>query len=257
MLVKDIAICLARRDYSETSQITTLFTREHGKVRGLAKGSRRRKSKFSQGFELLSQGQIVFSPPRSGSGLITLTEWMPQNSHQQLRRSLKSLHRAYYLAELMDLFTEELDPHPRLYDLFCSALTNLSADTAGLDCLTFQFNLLQEVGLAPELSRCARCSTPDRQASAKAFSYTQGGTLCPDCAQTATEKTRINPLGLQLLRRFTSPTADTHSLSVANPKAAAVVAHLDDRSARQAQEMLSYWIHAALNREPKTAHLLR
>jgi len=251
VLVKDVGICLARRDYSETSQISTIFTRDHGKVRGIAKGSRRPRSKFSQGLELLSRGQLVFSSPRTGSGLITLTEWTLQDSYQQLRRSLQRLYRAYYLAKLVDLFTEELDPHQRLYDLFSQALANLSAYDSWGDLLTFQLNLLREVGLSPQLSGCVRCgvsgSAPLVEPSGH-LSFTEGGILCPACAGAITEKSRVMPLGLELLRRITAATGSTESR---------LADHLEDRPARQAQELLSYWIRAALNREPMTAHLLR
>ena len=80
MLVKDIGICLARRDYSETSQIATIFTRDNGKLRGIAKGVRRVKSKFSGGIELLAQGQIIFSLGQGRPGLLNLAEWNAQQS---------------------------------------------------------------------------------------------------------------------------------------------------------------------------------
>ena len=260
MLVKDVGICLARSDYSETSQIATIFSRNHGKVRGIAKGSRRPKSKFGSGIELLSRGQLVFSRPRTGSGLITLTEWTSQQGYQQLRRSLRPLYRAYYLAELVDLFTEPLDPHQRLYDLFAQALTDLSAHESWNDFFTFQVNLLQEVGLSPELFCCVRCRDPGKEPLADysgCLSFTEGGILCAPCAQTVTEKCRIKPLSLQLLRRISVSPATTEPPGPNDAQPSATADHLDDRTARQAQEALSYWIRAALNREPKTAHLLR
>ena len=260
MLVKDVGICLARSDYSETSQIATIFSRDHGKVRGIAKGSRRPKSKFGSGIELLSRGQLVFSRPRTGSGLITLTEWTSQQSYQQLRRSLQPLYRAYYLAELVDLFTEQLDPHQRLYDLFAQVLAALSANESWDDFLTFQVNLLQEVGLGPELSCCVRCGNPPKEPLAGhsgSLSFTEGGVLCPACAQAVTEKCRIKPLAIQLLRRISVSSATAEPLGPKDAHPSATADHLDGRTARQAQEALSYWIRAALNREPKTAHLLR
>ena len=260
MLVKDVGICLARSDYSETSQIATIFTRNHGKVRGIAKGSRRPKSKFGSGIELLSRGQLVFSRPRTGTGLITLTEWTCQQAYQQLRRSLRPLYRAYYLAELVDLFTEQLDSHQRLYDLFAQALDALSADESWDDFLTFQVNLLQEVGLSPELFCCVRCGDPGKEPLARHsgyLSFTEGGILCAACAQAAAEKSRIKPLGLQLLRRISVSPAAAQPPGSKDTQPSATAGHLDDRTAGQAQQVLSYWIRAALNREPKTAHLLR
>ena len=236
MLIKDVGICLARSEYSETSQIATIFGREQGKIRGIAKGARRTKSKFGQGIELLSRGQVVFSQPRSGSGLITLTEWTVQESYQQIRRSLRQLYRGYYLGELVDLFTEELDPHPQLFDLLEKGLADLAANENLGGVLAFQVALLREVGLSPELDRCGRCG----KEPGDYVSFTEGGVLCGACAGAVSEKSRVKPAGLQALRRIISSEA----------------AEPSEQTAGQVQQILSYWIRAALNREPKTLHLL-
>ena len=241
MLVKDVGICLARGEYSETSQIATIFSREHGKVRGIAKGARRSKSKFGGGIELLSRGQVVYSQPRTGAGLITLTEWTIQENYQQLRGSLRQLYRGYYLAELADLFTEELDPHQRLFDLLDGALADLAANENWEGLAAFQVALLREVGLSPELFCCGRCG----KEPGNYISFSEGGLLCGACAGTVDEKSRLGPAGLEALRRITS---SEQSESAGG---------LTDGSAGQVQEILSYWIRAALNREPKTAHLVR
>ncbi|MFQ6036643.1 MAG: DNA repair protein RecO, partial [Sedimentisphaerales bacterium] len=56
MLIKDTAICIRAVDYSETSQIVTFFTRATGKIRAIAKGSKRPKSAFDGPIEILSFG---------------------------------------------------------------------------------------------------------------------------------------------------------------------------------------------------------
>ena len=57
--VTDSAVCLRCWDYSETSQTVSLLTREHGILRGLAKGAKRPKASFSGGFDPLTCGQLV------------------------------------------------------------------------------------------------------------------------------------------------------------------------------------------------------
>ena len=56
MQIKDKAICLRAVNYSETSQVVTLFTRDHGKIAAMAKGSRRAKSSFDGAIEVFSFG---------------------------------------------------------------------------------------------------------------------------------------------------------------------------------------------------------
>ena len=244
MLIKDVGICLARRDYSETSQLATIFTRARGKIRGIAKGSRRSKSKFGSGIELLSQGQVVFSLGRGG-GLLTLAEWTAQQSYRGLRGSLEQLYRAYYLAELVDLFTEELDPHPGLYEFFSQALDELAVGQGWADFLIFQLRLLREVGLIPGLFDCACCGKGLAGEAGKYLSFSEGGMLCGPCGSAVAEKWPITPVGLRILGDLSG------ALDSGRP------ADPSQADARRSQELLDYWIRAALNREPKTAHLLR
>ena len=93
MLTKDRAICLRVVDYSETSQVVTLFGRLLGKIRAIAKGSKRPKSAFEGPIEPLSFGDIMFSG-FSKDTLATLTEFHPQPVRGELRRNLAALQCA-------------------------------------------------------------------------------------------------------------------------------------------------------------------
>ncbi len=115
MPTKDRAVCLRAIDYSETSQIVTLFGRLSGKIRAIAKGSKRAKSAFDGPIEALSFGDIVFSGARK-EGLATLTEFQQQPVPGRLRGHLFTLNSALFAAELLDRLTDEYDPHPDLFD---------------------------------------------------------------------------------------------------------------------------------------------
>src|SRR5205809_5082145 len=103
-LVSDPSLCLRKTEYSETSQILTLFSRAHGLLRVIAKGAKRTTkagaSKFGGGLDLLDVGEAVFThaPERE---LATLTEWTLPDGHLELRRSLRSMYLALYAAELV------------------------------------------------------------------------------------------------------------------------------------------------------------
>src|SRR5690349_24614117 len=116
-LEHDRCICLRKVEYSETSQILTLFARRHGRVRLIAKGAHRRTkagaSKFDGGLDLLDLGDAVFSL-RLEKDLATLTEWSLRDGHLELRGDLRSLYLAQYAAEMSGLLIEEHDPHPQL-----------------------------------------------------------------------------------------------------------------------------------------------
>ncbi|MFQ5491439.1 MAG: DNA repair protein RecO [Phycisphaerae bacterium] len=85
--IRDQGIVLRRLDFSESSQVLVLLTRDHGKVRVIAKGIKRStKTRFGTAIDLLDVGQVVLSvrAPRQ-EALATLTEWDQSRSLLGLR----------------------------------------------------------------------------------------------------------------------------------------------------------------------------
>src|SRR5207237_5639330 len=113
--IKATGLVLRTTDWSESSRIATLWTREFGKVRGLAKGGRRLKSNFESALDLLNVCSIVLLRKSSG-GLDLLTEARIVERFSQLRTDLPALYAGYYIAELLSDWTEDYDPHPVLFD---------------------------------------------------------------------------------------------------------------------------------------------
>lgn len=151
---EDDAICTRLIDWSETSQIVALLTREHGLIRGLAKGSKRMSpgsvARYSGGIELLSGGQVV-AYTKSGRDLAGITEWNLQYPNPGLRQSLNAYRVAMYLADLVNHMLPEHDPHPAAYVLLNWSLTELQSGAHEPVLLIFQWLLLAEVGYQPKL----------------------------------------------------------------------------------------------------------
>src|SRR5690349_21343940 len=184
-LEHDRCICLRKVEYSETSQILTLFARRHGRVRLIAKGAHRRTkagaSKFDGGVDLLDLGEAVFThdPARD---LATLTEWHLLEGHLHLRNNLRAMYLAQYAAELVSSLLEEHDPHVELFDRFEQTILLLA--TPGMEeiFLAFQLDLLREAGYLPELSACVSCGIILDDRLPNAFSPSRGGMICPACS---------------------------------------------------------------------------
>ncbi|MEQ9455293.1 MAG: DNA repair protein RecO [Phycisphaeraceae bacterium] len=149
----DQAIVLRSTDWSETSQLVTLLTRSQGRLRGLAKGSKRLSpsaiARYSGGIELLTYGQIV-ATTRASSDLATLTEWDLQDDHRHLRTHLPAQRAALVAADLTPRFFEDHDPHPVLFDALAGCLRELAAPerVAGA-LLVYLWTLLTEAGYQP------------------------------------------------------------------------------------------------------------
>jgi len=198
---KALALVLRTTDWSESSRIATLWTREFGKVRVLAKGGRRLKSNFESALDLLTVCSIVLLRKSSG-GLDLLTEAQVVKRFPQLRTDLAALYAAYYLAELLSECTEDNDPHP---ELFAEALDTLealghaeSAPTA-LRLARFELVLLRELGYGPNLDVCAMCTTPVT-GQALAFSAAAGGVLCANCQTRQRERRPLSSEAWRALR---------------------------------------------------------
>jgi DNA repair protein RecO (recombination protein O) len=165
MSVKDQAICIRAIDYSETSQVVTLFSQTHGKLSVLAKGSRRPKSAFGGAIEVFSYGDIVFIEPRQGT-LAILTEFQ---IHYDVLRALSGnlfgLHGCLFVAELLNKLTQDYDSHPALYDRLLHWMRRISGcegprlDRTGMLALMviFQWTLLKDIGLGLEVEACVNC----------------------------------------------------------------------------------------------------
>ena len=197
-LVRSRCLCLRKVEYSETSQILVLFSRDHGILRALAKGAHRRTkagaSKFDGGVDLLDLGEAVFThdPARD---LATLTEWHLLDGHLHLRNNLRAMYLAQYAAELVSSLLEEHDPHIDLFDRFQQTLLQLGTAAMEESFLAFELDTLREAGYLPELAACVSCGSVLDDRLANFFSASRGGMTCPTC----TTSDRV-PLDARLLR---------------------------------------------------------
>ncbi len=206
------AIVLRTYPYSETSCIATVFSREFGKLRALAKGAWRPKNAFDSALDLLSICQVLVLP-RSSGGLDLLTE---ATLEQRFRvgRSLAGFYGGMYLAELLDALTAEADPQPEMFDAVETALLALSAHASAdpaepqrstaaplpVVVLAAELALLQAGGHGPAVGRCSSCGTRLDPAARAAFGMLDGGALCPACRRGIHNVVAISTAGTAALR---------------------------------------------------------
>ncbi|MEM7473450.1 MAG: DNA repair protein RecO [Planctomycetota bacterium] len=196
------AIVLRVYPWSETSCIATLFTREHGKIAALAKGARRPKSPFEAALDLLSICRVVFIS-KSSDSLDILTEAKLQRRFRMGSQDLLRLYCGYYVAELLDRFTEKGDKHSLLFDLAQDTLDRLEQEEFEPRALVLRFELqmLRCLGHLPSWDRCVHCGKTlleegnaelQRENEWVLFSAFSGGVLCKDCRSGARQILRIS-----------------------------------------------------------------
>jgi DNA repair protein RecO (recombination protein O) len=212
--VRTSALVLRTVEVFETSLVATLFTRELGKVSGLAKGGRRLKGPFQGGLDLLGVSDIVILHKASES-LDLLTESAPVERFPSLRRDLAALYAGYYIAELLTDLTDFHDPHPKLFDAAVVTLRHLGEPSLrDRRLLRFELACLRELGHMPALDACAHCGevvAPGARAKAGAgagevaFGLATGGLICPACRPGVPHVATLSTTTLDALRALASP----------------------------------------------------
>lgn len=212
------ALVIRTADWSESSRIATLWTREFGKVRALAKGGRRLKSNFESALDLLTVCDIVLLRKTSGS-LDLLTEARVRERYGPLRRDLHALYAAYYVAELLCDWTEDHDAHPALFDEALATLSALGQPgvPAGPRLARFELFLLRELGYGPALEACAGCMQPLAQ-DRLAFSAAAGGMLCPACQNRHKDRRSLSPAAWQALQVLREPNDAWRTVQEVGPR---------------------------------------
>jgi DNA repair protein RecO (recombination protein O) len=206
---KATAIVLRMVEFSESSLVVTLFTRERGKLGALAKGARRAKNPFDSALDVLALCRIVFLH-KSSEALDLLTEAKLLRRFRPLGRDLSGLYAGYYVAELLGELTDDCDPHPKLFDLADETLQALAGGEAvARRVLRFEFGALELLGHMPSLERCVECSGPVEAVGRVAFGLLDGGVLCDDCRKGRREVVSITGGGLRTMIRLAQSEKDT------------------------------------------------
>lgn len=171
----DEALCIRQWDWSETSQVVTLLCRRLGMVRGLAKGSRRPKHPYSGGIEPLTLGQagVIIRP---NSELALITEWDLSEPLRHVRQDWGVFLAATYLADLVQHFVRDHDPHPVVFDRVTGVLRAMTpGEPAWAHLLAGAWSVLVEAGFKPVLDRDVVRDEPLARSHAYAFVPEAGG----------------------------------------------------------------------------------
>jgi len=202
---KATAIVLRTVEFMESSLVLTLFTREFGKVRALAKGARRLKGPFESALDLLAVCRIVFLR-KSSEALDLVTESKLQRRFRPAGRNLSSLYAGYYVAELLNELTDDYDPHPELFDLADESLLALSAgEPVANRVLRFELVALRFLGHLPSLDTCVDCGVRVPMTGRVAFALLDGGVVCPGCRKGKRQLVSTSGGALRVMKQLADP----------------------------------------------------
>jgi DNA repair protein RecO (recombination protein O) len=195
-IISDEAVVIGLMDYRETDRIVSLFSREHGRISGIARGARRSVKRFGGALELFARLSISFHP---GEALLTLREVDLRTIYPQIRATLAGIAHAGYAAELVAALSPERHANQRVFRLLTAYLEHLDqAPATPADRHFFEVNLLNILGYRPPLEHCAGCGADLGPGGGLWSSASGHGIYCQRCASAGT---RLSAATVALLRQ--------------------------------------------------------
>lgn len=194
---KTEAIVLKHIDLGEADRILILYTPNQGKIRAVARGVRRMKSRLGGHVEPLINCSLMLSRGRS---LEVVSQGQTIESFLPIRNNLKLTVQALYLVELTDAFTSERIENYPVYKLLLDCLRVIEK-VRNVEVLFryFEIQLLKYVGYEPQLYICLNCKAAIEPVE-NFFSASGGGILCPNCAHTEPVVQTISVDALKVVR---------------------------------------------------------
>jgi DNA repair protein RecO (recombination protein O) len=177
MLIKVEGIVAKTTSFGEGDKIVTLITDRYGKVRAMAKGARRTRSKLIAGTQLFCHGEFLLFKGRTW---YYIDQVDVINTFYRIRNDLMRLCYGTYLMELISEIVQSEQPAGRLFGLVINALDILCDDRANPELIirAAEIKALDYAGYRPQLDRCADCGKAE---AGLFFSPSSGGIVCSDC----------------------------------------------------------------------------
>ena len=173
-LVKTAAIVLKSRKWGEADRIVTFYAERLGKIRGVARGARRQKSRFGSALEPFTLCHLnLFEKP--GDSLFRISHVDPVHPFHSLREDLTQMASAARMVNVVAAVTPDGDPDARVFQTLEQGLHSLhGGGDPAYTALLFQIRLLGLIGFRPQTDHCAACGKT-RLAGDPQFSPAAGG----------------------------------------------------------------------------------
>jgi DNA repair protein RecO (recombination protein O) len=192
-LYREQGVVLRTIKLGEADRIVTFLTAGRGKVRAVAKGVRKTKSRFGSRLEPMVHVSLLLY---EGRELDIVTQAETVEGFRPVREDLDRLSKAQSLLEACDQVAQEGHANVRLYQMLLGALRALSARDAPLLVPAFFLKLLAAEGFHPYLDECVVCGAVE---GLSAFDQVQGGVLCGPCGRVG-GGSPVSDEGLALVR---------------------------------------------------------
>ncbi len=175
-------IVIQKRNYREIDLIATVFSREFGKISGIAFGARKSMKRFANCMDLFSYSRFFFTP-RSGFDLVRMDSCELIRGMENVSKDLNGFAHASYIAELTSSLTAEEDRNVEIFELLSACLGLIDEHSSPEDITRiFEIRFLTLLGYKLVLDRCMACKKDVIKGSIAYFDSAEGGIRCDSCA---------------------------------------------------------------------------
>lgn len=192
---RDTGIVLRTYKLGEADRIIVLLTAEHGKVRAIAKGVRKTRSKFGGRLEPLSHVALQL---HRGRDLDVISQVETVSTSSAVFGDLDSMTEASAILEAVDQLVPDREPVPQMYRMLVGARQTLLTRPSPMVVPAFLWRLLAVEGLRPEVGHCVSCNEEfDRGGPAEqlVFDVDLGGIVCRACQRGRHDQDRPDGFG--------------------------------------------------------------
>lgn len=180
-IIKTHGFVLNTTPFKESSMFVSLLTKQNGKIRLIAKGVRRPKSRFCGALERFSLDEIIYYQ-RESREVYTLSDAVVIQGYDAIRAHPEKVNAALVLCEFFDKTLPPEEPHTHAFSLLHDFLTDLTATEEPLikrTAYAFLIRALPDAGVRPQTDSCVRCHAPIQYDNKKVdFSIGAGGVVC-------------------------------------------------------------------------------
>jgi len=178
--LKTNGIILRKTNYAEADRIFVILTKEFGKISAIAKGVRKVKSKLGGHLEFFSKINFEFYKS-SNNDLYRINEAESVVVNKNIVQNLELMKTSYKIIRLINQFTEENYPLPKILNLSIQSFNCLNKDqNPDLILLTFQVKFFTILGYLPSFDHCVKCREK-LQNSINYFDFNNLGIVCKTC----------------------------------------------------------------------------
>lgn len=207
-------VVLRHNDWGEADRLLVIYTREAGKLRAVAKGVRKLRSRKAGHLEPFTYVKLLLA---RGRDFWIVTQAETVESFLPIREDLVRTAYAAYVIELLDRFTYEEGQNRALFQLLVDTLKRVSIlPDPFLSARYYEIRLLDLVGFRPDLVNCVNCSA-EIKAEDQFFDAALGGVLCPRCGGAFPAARKVSMNTLKYMRHLQRSTFQEASRAVLSP----------------------------------------